>query len=132
VEVIKGMIRIGIVGSDGRWWKNGDERRVKEIIRRIVRYYIRKYGEVEVVSGGCLLGGVDVWAEEVGRELGCKVTVFRARGRGWRWFKERNDKIARYVDVLYCIDKAGRRWSGGRYTLTKARELGKWVKLIEV
>jgi len=126
------VVYLGIVGSDRRWWKDGDERKVKELIRRIVRYWVRKYGDVMVVTGDCPYGGVDEWTVEVCKELGVKVRVVRSEGWGWKYWKVRNRRIAELVEALYCIDKKGREWSGGRWTMREAKRLGKWVKLIEV
>ena len=54
-------------------------------------------------------------------EVGCD---FTARG-----YRDRNIKIVEYCDVLYCIDPAFRKWSGGRWTHREACRMGKEVHL---
>ena len=100
-------------------------------------------------------GGVDVWAEIVADVLGIKKDIRYAPSMRWDdergetsyqdhdgfrsmtiikdGFKSRNLRIAQDCDVLYCIDPAWRKWSGGRYTMNEAKKLGKevYLELIE-
>jgi len=59
-----------------------------------------------VVSGGCHLGGVDVWAEEVAAALGIPTLVHRPRVRAWSaqgGYRERNLKIAKDSDLVLVV-----------------------------
>jgi len=59
-----------------------------------------------VVSGGCHLGGVDIWAEEVAAALGIPTLVHRPRVRAWGapgGYKERNLKIAEDSDLVLVV-----------------------------
>lgn len=100
-------MKLGIVGHG-----SGKFTKATEIVARgIIAEEIRRHGALWVVSGRSPLGGIDIWAEEVGRQCGVPAEVFPPtldeRGRG-RWegpggFKERNLKIAEASDVVLCI-----------------------------
>jgi hypothetical protein len=76
---------------------------------------------ITLVSGHCPKGGVDIWAEEIAKELGCynpdyifTPEVNQWEDSHWMWnpdrppetsigYKSRNIKIAKACDILYCI-----------------------------
>lgn len=92
-------VKIGIVGSEAIKFTFDGELKAKRLIREL----IAKTGADEIVSGGCHLGGIDIWAEEIGRELGLKVTVFKPENQSWEFYKKRNLQIADTSDIVYCI-----------------------------
>ena len=115
-------MKVAIVGADGRYWRPEDVPFVKALIR-----YILKAMDADVlISGRCPLGGVDVWAEEVADEMGLEKLIFPPEGRGWRYYHERNLKIARECDVIFDIEPEDRRGnSGGAWTARQAAKMGK-------
>lgn len=56
---MSGWTYIGIVGAEGAKFTARGERQARELIRRILAPE-----DVVLVSGGCHLGGIDIWAEE--------------------------------------------------------------------
>lgn len=95
-------MKIAIVGSDSRRWTPEGERQARDLIR----FILGVTGVTEVISGACHLGGIDLWAAEIGRELGLKVTEFAAKVRAWNGhsgFKARNQRIVDACDVAHCL-----------------------------
>jgi hypothetical protein len=107
----------------------------------------------EVVSGGCHLGGIDIWAAEIAREIpGMKVTEFLPESRNWIHYKKRNLQIADRSEIVYCItvknfpkEYAGMKFpycyhcktddhikSGGCWTVKQAEKKGKPGQIIVV
>lgn len=142
---------VGIVGSEAAKFTPRTEQRAKSIIRDII---ISSDSPTTVVSGACHLGGIDVWAAEIGKEMGCKVIEFAPNSYSWaRGFKPRNEKIAGASDIVHCITLRelpdtyyGMRFgycyhcrrngvdtehikSGGCWTMHLATKLGKQGKL---
>lgn len=131
----------GVIGHAADKFTSVTERVAKRVIREIL-----KDAEV-LVSGGCHLGGVDIWAEEIARELGCYDSdyIFLPEELQWvpRGYRARNLKIARaseevHVVVVrdYPLHYTGMRFkycyhcnsadhvkSGGCWTAWKATEL---------
>src|SRR3954462_8091051 len=91
-------MRIGIVGAEAaKFTKLGEERAKEEIRQTLILT-----GATEVISGGCHLGGIDIWAEEIGKELGLIVTVFKPKTLAWdNGYKERNLLIAGTSDYVH-------------------------------
>jgi hypothetical protein len=57
-----------------------------------------------LISGGCHLGGVDIWAEQLAEKFGNQTIIHRPAKRGWYGgYKDRNLKIARDADVVHVI-----------------------------
>lgn len=91
---------IGIVGAEEAKFTPEGKRRAVALITKLVS----DPSVMEVVSGACHLGGVDIWAAEIGRELGKKVTEFPPKTLDWSGgYKPRNLQIARRSDVVHCI-----------------------------
>ena len=150
------MKRIAICGSEEKYWT--PEQRTKVVVRIrdclmqwSVSPAINTMSDIILVSGGCPKGGVDIWAEIVADVLGIEKDIHAPGINQWestfadfgddpehssyrrlKGYKERNIEIAEMCDVLYCIDPKGRDWSGGRWTLNKAKELGKETHLVEI
>lgn len=142
-------MKIGIVGSEGAKFTPITEHRAKKIIRSL----LDKPEVTAVVSGGCHLGGIDIWAAEIGRELGKEVIEHLPKNLQWSTgYAPRNLKIARDSDEIYCITVAvlpdtytgmvfaycyhcatdNHIKSGGCWTVKKAVEMGKPGKIIVI
>jgi len=140
-------MRIGIVGSEGAKFTPETEAKARAIIRSLL-----KPGDV-VISGGCHLGGIDVWAVEEAKSLGLEFVEHLPKTLTWAGgYKARNVKIARDSDKVVCITVkklhdgyTGMRFdycyhcgtsehvkSGGCWTVKKARQLGKLGEVIVV
>lgn len=134
---------IGIVGHEEKKFTAD----TKELVVALIRTLLSE-GDT-LVSGGCHLGGIDIWAEEVADEMGIEKVIFYPKTRTWAGgYKERNIQIAQKSDILHNIVVAeyppmyvGMRFkycyhcdatdhikSGGCWTLKRAKLLGKSVK----
>lgn len=140
---------VGIVGHEAAKFTRRGEADARDIIRQI----LSRPGVTGVVSGGCHLSGVDIWAEEIGRELGFEPIVHKPKVRSWEYgYKPRNILIARDSAEVFSIVVArladsyrGMRFplcyhckttdhvkSGGCWTAKFAQSLGKpamWVTI---
>lgn len=137
-------MKVGIIGHAADKFTEVTERSAKMIIRELLNP-----GDI-LVSGGCHLEGVDIWAEEIAKELGCYDLDHIHLPKIHRWeggYKQRNLKIARDSDIVHVIVVAeyppeyrGRRFkicyhchtddhvkSGACWTGKKALKLGKPV-----
>jgi len=130
---------IGIVGSEGKKFTADTERKARDLIRSLIK------GAAMVVSGGCHLGGVDIWAVEEAASMGIPFEEHLPRFLGWTAYRERNILIAERSTRVVCItvkhlpgDYDGMRFkycyhcqtdghvkSGGCWTMKYARGLGK-------
>lgn len=139
---------IGIVWHEAAKFTPLGEQRARAAIRELLRD-----PGVTVVSGGCHLGGIDIWAEEEARALGFpeeRIIVYAPK-RFPGGFMERNLKIAAKSNVVYSIvvtslpeTYTGLRFpycyhcktythikSGGCWTAKRARE-GRWIEIANV
>ena len=113
-------MKVGIVGPQENKWLPFQSNRVKQAITTILwQYQFDK--ELTMVSGGCPLGGVDIWAEEVAKERGIDTDIIKPDINEWedryateyenpyipvpilKGFKSRNIAIAKDSDVVYCL-----------------------------
>jgi hypothetical protein len=141
---------VGIVGSEGQKFTSVGQMRARVLIERIILGHVRQAGEVVVSSGACHLGGIDIWAEEAGKQFDCydPAYIFPPRERSWEYgYKPRNIQIATASHIVYCLsvnqlpeEYTGMRFkfcyhcpkgervhikSGGCWTTKYARGLGK-------
>ena len=106
------MIHVGIIGAEGAKFTKHGERQARAIIRTILAR-----PDTVLVSGGCHLGGIDIWAEE-------EYANYRALQHrpdpiihlpavlNWsRGFKPRNLRIARDSNEVHNITVA--RYASG-------------------
>jgi hypothetical protein len=135
-------MRLGIVGSEGAKFSDQARARCQEEIE----FLLWANQATGVVSGGCHLGGVDLWAAEIGLRMGLEVQEFLPKERNWEGYKARNILIAENSDEVICLTVSslppGFReggWerycyhcgtdehikSGGCWTTKHARKLGK-------
>lgn len=92
------MRRVGIVGHEAAKFTPQSEAEARGIIRDLLAH------EVEaMVSGGCHLGGADIYAEEEARALGVAPSVHLPRTLGWPGYKARNLKIADDATEVHVI-----------------------------
>jgi len=107
-------MKVGIVGSEAKKFIKETEAAAKGIIREI----LTQPNVTAVVSGRCHLGGIDIWAAEIGHELGLQVIEFPARCYNWSMgYRPRNIQIAEESDIIYCITlkKLPEHYAGMRF-----------------
>lgn len=94
-------MNLGIVGHAADKFTPTTEKAAKEIIRNL----LSTLGPGDaLVSGGCHLGGIDIWAEEIADELGLRKIIHHPRKLQWSGgYRERNLKIAKDSDTVVCI-----------------------------
>lgn len=95
-------MKLGIVGHEAAKFSRAMETDARSRITK----YIMQYKPELVVSGACHLGGIDIWAVEIARELGFE--VLEHAPRVWDWskpggYKERNLKIANQSDLVLVV-----------------------------
>lgn len=92
-------MNIGIVGHEASKFTAQGEVEARAIITQLL-----SLPNTTLVSGGCHLGGIDIWAEEIADQL--KVPKIIHLPSSLRWspgYKERNLLIAKSSHALYCI-----------------------------
>ena len=133
-------MRVGIVGAEAAKFTPETQAAARALIRSRL-----SPGDV-VVSGKCHLGGIDIWAIEVAKELGLDYTEYPPAYLSWeRGYKPRNIQIARDSDQVICVtvrelppNYVGMRFdycyhchtnehvkSGGCWTVKYAKSIGK-------
>lgn len=137
---------IGIVGSEAAKFTEETEAKAKNEIYKLV------IQSTQIVSGGCHLGGIDIWARELALEFKVPFTEFLPKNLNWTGYSARNLKIARNADKIVCITVAsypssykGMKFtmcyhcqtnkhikSGGCWTVKKAIKLGKIGEVVVV
>ena len=91
---------VGIVGSEEAKFTTLGRDRANSIIVEL----LSAPGITEVVSGKCHLGGIDIWAAQIGELLGLKVTEFAPKTHSWEGgYRPRNIQIAQHSDIVHCI-----------------------------
>ena len=144
-------MRIGIVGHEGAKFTKKGEEEARRIIVQILSLYPKE--ETELVSGGCHIGGIDIWAEEEADKLGIEKKIYPPARLAWDGgYKPRNIKIAKRSDIVYCLvvkrfadsykgmkfpycyhcDTTSHIKSGGCWTAKFAHKLGKDMYIIEL
>lgn len=143
-------MKIAIVGSEESKFTPAGKQRAVDYMIRLLSAFLEEHGtRFTVVSGGCHLGGIDIWAEDVADYLGLEKEIYKPRSLSWSGgYKERNILIAQNCDQLrvisvdklpanyngmkfdYCYHCAGKNRpshvkSGACWTANKAIALGK-------
>lgn len=106
-------MKLGIIGSEGAKFTDVTEAAARLLIDKLV-----SPDEVrEVISGACHLGGIDVWAIEVAKALGCSTREFPPKSLSWPHYRARNIQIAEASDVIHVITLAELPpgWTGMRF-----------------
>ena len=92
------MKRIGIVGHEAAKFTPETEDRARQIIRELL------YEPCILVSGGCHLGGIDIWAEEEATALRRLKIIHKPKVLSWEGgYKQRNILIAKNSDIVHVI-----------------------------
>jgi hypothetical protein len=122
---------IGIVGHEAKKFTPATKQIALDIIRKLL-----KEGDT-LVSGGCHLGGIDIWAEEIADEMGLGKMIFLPKKRSWSGgYKERNLRIAEICDILHniVVEKYPEGYEGMRFkycyhcdTVTHIKSGGCWT-----
>lgn len=133
---------IGIVGSEAAKFTLVTELKARKIIHQL----LTQPGVTGVASGACHLGGIDIWAEEIGDELGLDTFIYPPKILNWAaGYRPRNLQIVKASDELHCITlkelpagytgmsfsycyhccTAGHVKSGGCWTALQAKKQGK-------
>jgi|GEM_PF-3269469 len=103
------MIFVGIVGAEAAKFTYRGESLARQIIRGILRDALDHDEGVTMVSGGCHLGGIDIWSEQesdILTEMGLHVEKRIHLPRELRWstgFEPRNRLIVRDSAVVHNI-----------------------------
>ena len=134
------MIKIAIVGSREKYWKPEQRREVVKLIKSaLFKHMSSFYGRHEMIqdttsitliSGGCPYGGVDVWAEVVADLYDIKKEIFYPEQNRSESFFDRNIKIARECEIIYCFQPEQKPRGGGTWTLEQAEIIGKETHLV--
>lgn len=92
---------VAIVGAAGDKFTADTEAEARKVIRGILRP-----GDV-LVSGGCHLGGVDIWAEEEADAMGLDKNIHLPETLRWSTgYRPRNMRIVRDCTEAHCIAAA--------------------------
>lgn len=125
---------MGIVGSEASKFTEATEAQARALISNL----LNPKGTV-LVSGGCHLGGIDIWAEEIADSMGREKIIHVPIVQNWRnGYKPRNLLIARDSNEVHCItiDKYPPGYTGMRFnycyhcrTDTHIKSGGCWTML---
>lgn len=97
-------MRLGIVGHEAKKFTPETEELARARIRELISSYGHLLSPVTVVSGGCHLGGIDIWAVEEAKKLGLDFVEFLPAKLTWSGgYKDRNIRIAEGSDKVVCI-----------------------------
>ena len=104
---------LGIVGSEGAKFNKGTELSARLRIRSL----FIDYAPTLVVSGGCHLGGIDIWAVEEAKHYGIPTLEYLPEKRSWTYYRKRNIQIAVKADITVCltVDKLPLSYKGMRF-----------------
>lgn len=111
-------VRLGIVGSEGAKFTPATE----ALARAAIRGLITKYNAKRVISGGCHLGGIDIWAVDEALNLHLPTEEYVPEVQQWDppgkyGYKKRNEDIVANSDVVVCItlDKYPGHFEGAHF-----------------
>lgn len=90
---------VGIVGSEGAKFTSYGEEAAHGVIIDILDLP----GVTGVVSGGCHLGGIDIWAIELAKTRHLQTFEFLPKQHNWHFYRERNLQIVGKSDEVHCI-----------------------------
>lgn len=114
-------MKIGIIGHGENKFTEKTKQEAKNIIRKI--FHIRKIAFLDnlyLVSGHSPVGGVDIYAEEIAKEMDIKLDLKIPKQHKWDaeyGYKQRNIDIAKDSDEIYIIlvDKYPPNYKGMRF-----------------
>lgn len=91
-------MRVGIVGHEAAKFTNDGRIEAQDLIYKLLM------GASHFISGGCHLGGIDIWAETIADAMDIPKTVYLPKTQRWEGgYKQRNLQIANASDIVYCI-----------------------------
>jgi hypothetical protein len=98
---------IGVIGHGQEKFTPETERKCKCEIEKVLREAM-KVGDVTVVSGHSPKCGVDLWAEEIAKQLGLQTLIFKPEVEQWdprgaHGYKFRNLQIAEASDEVHVF-----------------------------
>lgn len=102
-------MRVAIVGHASDKFTDVTEEKAHDAIRSIldghrIMHEVGQEDEPILVSGGCHLGGVDIFAEFIADALGIQKEIYYPKTQKWEGgYKQRNLQIAEACDVAWCI-----------------------------
>jgi len=108
-------MKVGIVGNEQAKFTLETEAKARNIITEL----LSQPDVTHVVSGHCHLGGVDIYAEEIGKQLGLTPLIFPPKSHNWSTgYKPRNIQIAQASDIVHVIvlSKLPDSYQGRRFT----------------
>jgi hypothetical protein len=95
-------MKVGIIGHAENKFTIESEKSARKLIRNI----LAQYHNPILVSGHCPMGGIDIWAEEVAKDLGLQMDLKIPKQNRWDaeyGYKKRNIDIAKDSDILHII-----------------------------
>lgn len=97
--------RVGIVGAEAAKFTQATEKLAKYLIRDILTQAdLSAGGPITVVSGGCHLGGIDIWAADEAPNFFADLEEYKPAKLRWDGgYKQRNLKIVERSDEMHCI-----------------------------
>lgn len=91
---------VGIVGAEAAKFTEAGE----DAARAIIRELLSRPDVTLMVSGGCHLGGADIYAEQEAERLGVPTRIHKPRRLSWdQGYKPRNILIAHDADVVHNL-----------------------------
>jgi len=116
-------MKIGIIGHGEDKFTEKTKKMAKLIIMVILREYLKNISIDEkliVVSGHSPVGGIDIYAEEVAKNMGLELDLKIPRQHTWNaayGYKQRNLDIAKDSDKLHVIlvDKYPPNYKGEKF-----------------
>ncbi len=123
-DVLNSPFKLGVIGT--RLVKD------KELVKAIITYYIKRYGNnlLTIISGGA--EGVDSIAEEVARSFNIPFIAYLPEGNKWGDFEKRNKQIVEGCDILLVIRYKESKTYGSGWTRDYAMKIGRKVINIEI
>jgi hypothetical protein len=97
-------MNIGIIGhGEDKFTLETKAKAITEI-----KNIFNSYKNITLVSGHSPVGGIDIWAEEIAKELGLKTIIHTPEVNCWNpvgkiGYKKRNLNIARDSNIVYII-----------------------------
>ena len=99
-------MKVGIVGHEAKKFTPETEAKARDIIQSILMGGPQSSHQANdiLVSGGCHLGGIDIWAEEEADKIGLEKEIYLPVIKRWEGgFKQRNLQIVNASDIVHCI-----------------------------
>lgn len=157
---LDGRLPVVIVGAQASKFNKQTEHDAKLVIRNILlgthrtvppeMYMLATYNKLQLVTGACHKGGIDIWAQEEAERTNIPVRLFKPQVRQWpdkvitvsdathlikttryKGYKSRNDQMATCGSIGFDIEPAGScrhcggsGFSFGDYPCNKCRGTG--------